>query len=161
MYQFETMCRNRLTYDSGLLAISQDPFYDSAWQEWVLTVRRQIGIVDFADMVYVRSQYYVDQKLARKEIAPISGEEILFGHKEGRISWANRQKDPLLLLSALQRQLGYPAVPRLKPHDDKLSLLDQLGRRIERMETRIKLLEEEQQGGIDITRYYGKDGPNA
>ena len=27
-------------------------------------------------------------------------------------------------------------------------------RRVERMETRLKLLEEEQRGGIDISRYY-------
>ena len=31
--------------------------------EWILTVRRQIGLVDFAEMIYVRSQHYVQQQL--------------------------------------------------------------------------------------------------
>ncbi len=106
MYQFEAICRNRLSYDKGLLAVSQDPFLDEAWKNWVLTVRRQIGIVELADMVYVRSEYYVLQKSARHEPPPLSGAEILFGEKEGRIAMANRQKDPLLLLAALQRQLS-------------------------------------------------------
>lgn len=159
MYQFEAICRNRLSYDKGLLAISQDPFYDPAWQSWVLTVRRQVGIIDLADMVYVRSQYFVMQKLARNEPPPLSGDEVLFGEKEGRIALANRQKDPLLLLAALQRQLAYPSVPRLKPFEDKQNLLEQMARRLERLETRLKLMEEEQHGGIDITKFYGPDAP--
>ena len=36
----------------------------------------------------------------------------LFGEKEGKIARANRGRDPLYLFSALQRQLGYPEVPR-------------------------------------------------
>jgi hypothetical protein len=31
-------------------------------------------------------------------------------------------------------------------------------RRVERLETRLKLLEDEQRGGIDLTKYYGPDG---
>jgi hypothetical protein len=154
MYQFETICRNRLRYDPGLLAISQDPTYDNAWSDWVLTVRRQVGIVEVSDMVYVRSQYYVNQKQRAQEPADISGQEILFGEKEGRIAMANRRKDPLLLLAALQRHLGYPAVPRQKPFDDSQSLVEQIARRIERLEARMKLFEEEQKGGIDLTRFY-------
>ena len=79
---------------------------------------------------------------------------VLFGSKEGRISLANRRKDPLLLLAALHRQLGYPSVPRLKPVEDKLDLIPQLSRRIERLEQRLKLMEDEQKGGIDLTHFY-------
>jgi hypothetical protein len=32
---------------------------------------------------------------------------------------------------------------------------------MERLEKRIKLLEEEQKGGIDITKFYGRDGPSS
>jgi hypothetical protein len=159
MYQFEAICRNRLSYDRGLLAMSQDPYFDEPWQSWILTVRRQIGIVDLSDMVYVRSQFYVLQKSARHEQPPLAADEVLFGEKEGRIAMANRQKDPLLLLAALQRQLAYPAVPRLKPLEDKQNILEQLARRFERLETRLKLLEEEQRGGIDLTRFYGPGPP--
>ena len=82
-----------------------DPVYDEAWREWIMTVRRQIGLVDFADMIYVRSELY--RKRRNKAEKP-----ILFGEKEGRIAQANRRKDPLYLFSALQRHLGYPTVPR-------------------------------------------------
>jgi hypothetical protein len=43
----------------------------------------------------------------------------------------------------------------VRPVDDKLDLVPQLVRRVERLETRLKLLEEEQREGIDLTRFYG------
>ena len=79
--------------------------------------------------------------------------------KEGRIALANRRKDPLLLFAALQRHLGYPAVPRLEPPDSLPQLLPQLMRRVERLEMRLKLLEEEQRGAVDLTRFYASNGP--
>jgi hypothetical protein len=148
VYQFETLCRNRLGYDAGLEAISGDPIYDDDWREWVLTVRRQIGIIDFADMIYVRSEHY-----RRPPDEP--PRPILFGKKEGQIALANRRKDPLYLFSALQRHLGYPTVPRPKPGAQTQELLPGLIRRVDRLETRIKLLEEELRGGINIARFYG------
>ena len=38
LYQFECLCRNRLGYDRGLEAIAEDPVFDDAWREWILTV---------------------------------------------------------------------------------------------------------------------------
>jgi hypothetical protein len=61
----------------------------------------------------------------------------------------------LLLFSALERHLNYPRVPRLQPIDESRTLLPQLLRRVERLETRLKLLEEEQRGGIDLSRFMG------
>ncbi len=148
LYQFEALCRNRLGYDQGLAAVARDPIYDEGWKEWILTVRRQIGIVDFADLIYVRSQEYV-----KKQGDP--GKPILFGEKEGKIALANRKKDPLFLFSALSRQLGYPSVPRPKPEDSTSRQLPLLIRKIDRLETRIKLLEEELRGGINLPRFYG------
>ena len=60
VYQFETLCRNRLGYDAGLAAMAGDPMFDEDWREWILMVRRQMGIVDFADLIYVRSEHYRD-----------------------------------------------------------------------------------------------------
>jgi hypothetical protein len=155
MYQFECLCRNRLRYEKGLDAMAQDPIYDDDWREWIITVRRQIGIVDFADMVYVRSEHYVNRRALRKgETVP--EKPVLFGEKEGRIALANRRKDPLYLFAALQRHLQYPKVPRPKPIDETQQVLPLLVRRVERLETRLKLLEEEQRQGIDLTRFYGK-----
>ena len=79
---------------------------------------------------------------------------MLFGEREGRIALANRQKDPLYLFSSLHRQLGYPEVPRVKPADKEQALLPQLARRLEQLEMRLKIMEEEQRGGIDLTKFY-------
>jgi hypothetical protein len=162
IYEFECLCRNRLGYDHGLEAVAADPLFDEGWRQWIATVRRQVGIVDFADLIYVRSERYIQDR--RKQGLPLENEEkpALFGDREGRIAWANRRKDPLLLFSALHRQLGYPAVPRLEPIDHTPQIIPTLLRRLERAEARIKLLEEEQKGGIDLTKFYRReDDPGA
>ena len=58
LFQFEAICRNRLGYDRGLDAVAGDPSFDENWRDWIITVRRQVGLVDFADMIYVRSELY-------------------------------------------------------------------------------------------------------
>jgi hypothetical protein len=153
-YQFECLCRNRLGYDKGLEAVAGDWTYDDAWREWIFIVRRQVGIVDFADMIYVRSEQFVKDRLRKNADATPLEKPALFGDKEGRIAWANRRKDPLLLFAALNRQLGYPNVPRPEPIDQTPLILPQLLRRMERVEARLKLMEEEQKGGIDLTKFY-------
>ncbi|HEX3654168.1 MAG TPA: hypothetical protein VHV55_00090 [Pirellulales bacterium] len=154
LFQFESLCRNRLGYDRGLEAISRDPMFDEAWKEWTLMVRRQVGLVDFADLIYVRSQHYVNQR--RRQQLDLDGPEkpVLFGEKEGKIAFANRQKDPLWLFAALERHLNYPTVPKPQPVDEAKNLLPGMIRRLERVESRLKLLEEEQKGGIDLARFY-------
>ena len=79
---------------------------------------------------------------------------VLFGEREGRIALANRRKDPLFLFSSLHRQLGYPEVPRQKPAEKEQALLPQLARRLEQMEMRLKLLEEDRRGEVDLTQFY-------
>ncbi len=56
LYQFESLCRNRLGYERGLAAMAEDPIYDQAWREWIYTVRRQLGLYETADMIYVRQR---------------------------------------------------------------------------------------------------------
>jgi hypothetical protein len=158
-YQFECLCRNRLKYDPGLAAMAEDPIFDADWRQWILTVRRQIGLVDFADMIFVRSQHYQTRRTQRGQDPPPPEAPILFGEKEGMIAWANRRKDPLYLFAALQRHLGYPTVPRPKRPDETQNLVPLLVARLDRLEVRLKLLEEESRSGsVDITKFYGEKG---
>ncbi|MGV3485090.1 MAG: hypothetical protein ACO1RT_11795 [Planctomycetaceae bacterium] len=154
-YQFEALCRNRLRYDAGLKAIAADPVYDAVWVEFILRLRMQIGFIDFADYVFLHSDEYRQRLIDARESLEGKG-PFIFGRHEGRIAFSTRQRDPLFLFSALQRHLGYPAVPRPVPPDRTLELVPQLSRRVERLEARIQLLEQENRTGIDITRFYGK-----
>ena len=152
LFQFETLCRNRLGYDRGLEAIAGDEMYDENWRDWILGVRQQLGLIDLGDMLYVRSEHY---RQTRGEVE----KPVLFGEKEGRIALANRRKDPLYLFAALARHLGYPTVPRSLPEDSNRMLIPTLQRKIERLESRLKLLEEEIRGGINLSRFYSRDNP--
>ncbi len=154
MFQLECLCRNRLKYDPGLGAMAEDPLYDDAWREWIYIVRAQMGFVDFAELIYARSEFYWQQRAAHGE-SPPPDRAILFDVKEGKIAWANLRKDPVFLFLALQRHLGYPPVPRPKKMDQAPNLIPQLQAKIDRLELRLKLLEEDAKGGIDITKFYG------
>jgi hypothetical protein len=156
-FQFECLCRNRLSYDAGLDAMSADPIYDEHWAQWIQVVRRQLGLVDLADLIYGRSEDFVAYRKRRLGPNATTDVAILFGLKEGKIAFANRRRDPLYLFAAMQRHLGYPTVPRPERIVDETENILQMQRRIERMESRIKMLEEENQQGIDITKFYGKE----
>jgi hypothetical protein len=153
LYQFEAISRNRLGYDAGLSAIAADAAYNETWRRWLLDLRHKIGMVDLADMIYVHSQHYRRRQVA-EETAQLA--EPLFGEAEGRIALANRKKDPLFLFNSLHRQLGYPEIPRTKPRDPNADLLPQLARRLEQLEKRLTLVEEEQRGGLDLSKLYAK-----
>ena len=153
-HQFETLCRNSLDYDLGLQAIAVDPIYDEVWQKWILEIRHKLGIVDIADLVYLHSEHYMASK--REDDEPC--DPLLFGEKEGRIALANRTKETHYLFLALQRQLGYPPIPQPKKIDRDRELVPKLKQMIERLEVRVKLLEDEQRNqGIDLSRFYKKN----
>jgi len=155
-HQFETLCRHSLDYDYGLQAIAVDPIYDDVWQKWILSVRHKLGIVDLADLVYLHSEHYVNRKRDNEEPA----EPVLFGDKEGRIALANRTKETHYLFLALQRQLGYPPVPLKKKIDHNEELVPRLKQMVERLEVRVKFLEDEQRNqGIDLSRFYKQNAP--
>ncbi len=153
VYQFECLSRNRLGYDRGMAAIADDPVYDANWRDWILKARMQLGAVEFADMIYFRSEFYLEER--RKLVDPneVANVPLLFGRQEGRIAKANRGKDPLYLFAALQRQLGYPAVPRSKTVKDQ-KLPPYLEVRIQRIEKRLHLLEAEGKGKLDLSEFY-------
>jgi hypothetical protein len=152
IYQFEAICRNRLGYDAGLTAMAGDPFYDADWRAYLEWVRRQVGLVDFADLLYLRSQLFVqDQKRQQPAYEPPL--PALLGEKEGKIAKANRKRDPLYLFAALQRQLGYPEVPRPRPPDTVEAKLEGLQVKLREWEARLKLLEAEMRGQVDLSQF--------
>ncbi|MDR2171552.1 MAG: hypothetical protein LBP59_15530 [Planctomycetaceae bacterium] len=182
-YQFETICRNRLGYVRGLDMLINDDFYNADWKKWLTILRRQIGFVPLADMIFYRSEYYkiynsypqtYQQKNINKlknhkhenienslNVSNLNDENLsdavtLFGEREGRIAFATRNKEPAYLFAALSRHLGYPSVPRKKNIVEEENIIPVLKRRIEQLENRIQLLEEEQRGGIDINKYLGE-----
>ncbi len=151
VYQFEAISRNKLGYDEGLVSMIADPFYDADWRDFLDFMRRQIGIVDFTDLVYLRSDLYVkDHRRGQPGYEPPV--PPLFGEKEGRIAAANRGRDPLYLFAALQRQLGYPEVPRPRIADDWDAKLKKLQTKLHEMEARLKLVEGEVKGQIDLSQ---------
>lgn len=155
VYQFETLSRNRLGYEEGLRRMQADAMYDADWRTYMEFVRRQVGSLDFAELVYVRSAWYVtDQRRQNPEYEPPLAP--IFGEKEGRIAKANRGRDPLYLFAALQRQLGYPEVPRIKGKEDLTTKFQELIAKVKNLETRLKLVESEQRGKVDLTEFLAK-----
>ncbi len=155
VYQFESLSRNRLGYDDGLACMKGDAFYDANWRDFLDMTRRQIGVTDFGDLVFARSELYVrEQRRQRPDYAPPAAP--LFGEKEGKIARANRGRDPLYLFAALQRQLGYPEVPRARPKDDPLTQIAQLREKLRQMEQRLHLVESEVRGHVDLTEFMKK-----
>ena len=152
VYQFETIARNRLGYLDGFTAMVADPVYDADWRGFIGGLARQVGDVDFADLVYLRSDLYAQEQRRSDPgfdppLAPI------FGEKEGKIAKASRGRDPLYLFAALQRQLGYPEVPRFRPRDDSRTKLEKIEAKLRELETRVKLTEGELRGSVDLTQF--------
>ena len=156
VYQFEAISRNHLGYDHGLVAVAADPIYNEGFREWILRIRAELGAIDFADMIYVRSeQMVVDQRRQRGVDDWEPKYPILFGVREGRIARANRGKDPLYMFAALQRQLHFPQVPRIRKARD-VELDPVLERRLLTIEKRLQLAESELKGGIDLSEFYAE-----
>jgi hypothetical protein len=155
VYQFEALSRNRLGYDEGLRSMQEDGMFDADWRAYLELVRKQVGSVDFPDLIYLRSELYVkDQR--RQDPAYDAPVPTMFGEKEGRIAKANRGRDPLYLFAALQRHLGYPEVPRSRAKDDPLTQLEALKSKIRDLEQRIRLVEGEVKGRVDLSEFMAK-----
>jgi hypothetical protein len=84
VYQFETVARNRLGYNAALDAMGLDPHYDPVWKDFVTFVRRQMGVLDLGQLVYLRSEQYVaDVRRTEPHYEPPV--PPVFGVKEGKI----------------------------------------------------------------------------
>src|SRR5580704_10603780 len=155
IYQFVCIARNRLGYDRGMKAIADDPFYDKAWHDWILKVRLRLGSTDFGQLIYYRSEQYLAEK--RKRVPGYKPSyPILFSVQEGRIAKANRGKDPLYMFAALQRQIGHPAAPRRRAKETGPIIHPALEQRLQRIETRLKILDSEVKGEFNLSDYYVK-----
>ena len=157
VYQFECIARNRLGYNDGLLAMSKDPIYDPMWAHWIIRLRQDLGSLELAEIVYGASEHFVKRRqsaVRTDDPASSASAMFLFGEQEGRIAKANIGRDPLYFFAALQRQLDYPAVPRSTSAEETEKLPPFLEARLNKIEQRLKLIEMEQKGGIDLTRFY-------
>ena len=155
VYQFESVSRNKLGYDRGMEAIARDPQYDENWHDWIMRARLQLGAMEFADLIFLHSEEFViERRRATANPEFQSPRPILFGEKEGRIAKANRGKDPLYMFAALQRHLGYPSVPRVKPSFGPERDIPAMQAKITQLEKRLLLVESELKGGLDLSQYY-------
>jgi hypothetical protein len=157
IFQFECIARNRLGYDRGMKSVAADPLYDAEWREWILKIRLRLGSTDFADLIYYRSEHFVNERRRRtgnRRYRPSF--PVLFGVEEGRIARANRGKDPLFMFAALQRQLGHPAVPRARAAPAPPPIHPALEQRLQRLEARVKIMESEMKDDFDLSQFYVK-----
>jgi hypothetical protein len=156
-YQFECIARNRIGYDGGMTAMSCDPFFDDDWRDWIMKTRLKLGVTDFADLIYLRSQHFVNEQRRKTGNSNFQPDyAILFQVQEGRIAKANREKDPLFMFAALQRHLGYPAVPRSKPKPSGPVFHPALEQRLQMIEQRMKMLEGEMKGDFDLSKFFAQ-----
>jgi len=118
----------------------------------------QLGVRDLAELVYRASEHYqllrTSQHSKDVEVEQTT-ERVLFENQTGRIARANIGRDPVYFFAALQRQLNYPRVPVPKK-DESERIPPVIEARLLRLEQRLKLLEMEQKGGIDLTQFYGR-----
>jgi hypothetical protein len=152
IYQFEAITRNKLGYEDGLNAMAEEPFFNTEWRANASMIRRQIGMVEFSELVYLRSETYI-QDMQRHNPEFVPSLQPLFSEKEGKIAKASRGHDPFYFFAALQRQLNYPEVPRPKRKDDTRLLLDQLEVKFRDMDVRLRMLEAESRGTFDPTQF--------
>jgi hypothetical protein len=152
VYQFESIARNRLGYLDGLEAMAADPVYDAVWREYFDDLRKRVGEIEFCDLVYLRSELYVQEE-RRRTPGFEPARPPIFGEKEGKIAKASHNRDPLYLFAALQRQLGYPEVPRYKVRDEAATKLEIIQAKLRELEMRLKLAEGELRGNVDLSQF--------
>ncbi|MFH1303488.1 MAG: hypothetical protein ABIK07_20690 [Planctomycetota bacterium] len=158
IYQFECIARNRLGYHNGLDAISKDSMYNEDWSAWIRKLKLQLGSVDFADLLYFRSQHFVDEQRRQPGNDQFTPRyPVLFSKQDGRIAKANHNRDPLYMFAALQRQLGYPNVPRPLPQTGKSLFHPALEARLHKIEARLQLIDSELKGNLDLNQFIVKD----
>lgn len=155
IYQLECIARNRLGYTDGLKAMSDDPLYSDDWRRWILRLQSELGTLELAELIFrVSEHFYTRRATGRGKQADADRGLVLFGEQEGRIARANIGRDPLYLFAALQRHLGYPSVPKSVVNDDNERLPKALEVRLQKIEQKLKILEMETKGGLDLSRFY-------
>jgi len=158
VYQLETLTRNQLGYLDGMMAMESDQTYDEDWRQYIGFVRSQVGLMDFSELIYIRSEFAVSEKRkSDPDYAP--SRRPLFGEKEGRIAAANRGRDPNYLFAALQRQLGFPKVPRPPRQSDQSREMEDIKRRMKALESKLQIIEGEVYDRTDPKLFVSKENP--
>ena len=120
-------------------------------------VKRNLGTRDFADFIYLYSEFALGEfRRQKRDESATFDKPLLFDVQEGRIAKANRSNDPLYMFAALQRHLNYPKVPRTKRKQDEAPFPPELEARLTRIEKRIQLIEMEQKNAVDLSEFYKK-----
>lgn len=152
IFEVEAMSRNRLGYLDGLARMREDACFSSDWREYISLVQSQLGLRELPELVFARSESYViERQRSDRDYEPRFA--VLFNEKEGRIAGANIGRDPMYFFAALQRQLGYPEVPRPPKEETLFRRLDGFSRTLQRMEERMKILEQEIHGQVDLAPF--------
>ena len=60
------------------------------------------------------------------------------------------------MFAALQRHLGYPVVPRVRPRYGSEKEIPALQAKVAQMEKRLHLVESELKGNLDLSQFYVK-----
>lgn len=102
--------------------------YSDDWRRWILRLQSELGTLELAELIYRVSEHFYTRRAT------------------GR--------DPLYLFAALQRHLGYPSVPKSVVNDDNERLPKALEVRLQKIEQKLKILEMETKGGLDLSRFY-------
>jgi len=155
---FEVLSRNRLGYDQGLQAMQADPFYAEAWQKYVEMVRRHVGVVDFADLVYLRSQFYV---LEQQPAGPPT-----MSRRWSHCSARRRARSPkriaagtlCICLPPCSAKLGYPEVPKPQPRDDPGEQSRKPSPPSRELEMRASCSRRSNEGQVDLSPFLNKTG---
>ncbi len=163
IYQLECIARHRLGYTEGLRAMADDPVYSEEWTSWIRRLAANLGTRELSELIFQVSEHFYTRRsaAARTGSGAVAQERglVLFGEQEGRIARANIARDPLYLFAALQRHLGYPSVPQTTSADATEKLPGFLEARLQKIEQKMKILEMETKGGLDLSRFY-KPGEN-
>ena len=155
LYQFESVARNRLGYHDSIKSIAADPMFDDDWRSWINKLPGLLGTNDFAELLYRRSEHRVAEYRRRTQNPDYEPSyAVLFGVQEGRIAKANVGRDPLYMFAALQRQLGYPKVPRAETKRSGHQFDPAIEIRFQQLEAKIQMLEGELKGGLDLSEFY-------
>ena len=153
IYQFETIARNRLGYLDGTAAVAADPIYDADWRAFIGGLPRQVGDIDFADLVYLRSELYRAGAAARESVLRAVAAAAV--RREGG---EDRQGEPQPRPAvSLRRAPATTRVSRsatlLRSATTARSKWEKLETKLRELETRLKLAEGELRGNVDLSQF--------
>ena len=133
VFQFEALSRNRLGYTRGLAAMAADPLYPDVWSDYILTLGARLGDVDFADLIFVRSEQFVAE---RRRHQP-----RLTSPSSPRFSARRRARSLAPIAAAIRCTYSPPFTASLATRGSTASAPDELEARVALLEQRIVMLE--------------------